>query len=72
MKNAGINHTNQNAIISKKASLGKAAGPKDTTGGKDISRSATNSLGKHQGNKTYSPNSLSHSKNQWPKTGNYC
>jgi hypothetical protein len=35
----------------------------------DLSRNATNGLGRNEGTKTYSP--VAHSRNQWPATGSY-
>lgn len=62
----------QNLAFNMRKKLeGSGKGPKSTDGGMDLSRNATNSLGKHQGNKTYSPDANGNCQARNFKTGNY-
>jgi len=73
MKDLHLTKQNQNRAFHKKAQLaGAGKGPKSTDGGKDLGRSATNSLGRHMYNKTYSPNADANNRNKQPKSGDYC
>lgn len=72
MKNLHITKQNQNRMFDKKAMLpGSGKGPKPTDGGMDLSRNATNSRGKYEGNKTYSPDASENCQARNFKTGNY-